>query len=284
MTPWTLFFLLAGCCVGSFLNVCIYRLPGMRGVVWPGSRCPHCLAPIRPWDNIPVVSWFVLGGKCRDCGAAFSIRYALIELLTGTLFALFFWGICIAHVRGQALACVPFYLFVMYLVSTLIAASFIDFDHKVIPDAVTVPAMGVALAASFAWPWLQTRPVTWPAPHWLAAHAHWQGLVTSLWGMVVGAGSIWIVRVLGRLAFRKEAMGFGDVVLMGAIGAFVGWQTSLVVFFLAPFFGLVVGLVGFLTRRQHVLPYGPYLSLATVVLVFGGDLVWPWLQRRFPFL
>jgi len=277
------FFFVVGCCVGSFLNVCIYRLPAMRGVAWPGSRCPNCLSAIRAYDNLPVLSWFVLGGCCRDCGQPFSIRYAMLELLTGLLFALFYWGICVAHVRNLQVtdpSYLLFYLFAMVLVCVLVVATFIDFDYKIIPDAVTVPAMVAALAASTVWPWLQTRPITWPAPEWLGSHPHWQGLATSLWGMIVGGGMIWLVRIFGRLVFRKEAMGFGDVVLMGCVGAFLGWQASLLIFLLAPFLGIGAGLVMWLRHRQHVLPYGPYLSLAAIVMLFGIDLLWPIVHRH----
>ena len=274
---------LLGAVVGSLLNVCIFRLPTGRSVVWPGSRCTVCLQPIRWYDNIPILSWFILRGRCRHCDSPFSVRYALIELACAAMFAVCYYGICIAGWRNDftqpGAMLYVFYVFQMILVSLLLVATFIDFDWQVIPDAVSVNGMVVGLLACLVFPCLQTRPIEWPAPVWLQTHPHIQGLATSLWGLVVGGGLVWLTRLLGSAAFRKEAMGFGDVMLMAMIGSFVGWQSCVIIFFLAPFMGLAVGVFQLVFRRGHVIPYGPYLSLASVVTTLGMKLVWPHFER-----
>ena len=267
-----------GAVVGSLLNVCVFRLPTGRSVVWPGSRCTVCLQPIRWYDNVPILSWFILRGRCRHCGGAFSIRYSMVELGTASLFALYYYGICVAGWRDDfqhtGAMLYVFYGVQLFFVCLLLVATFIDFDWQVIPDAVTVNGMLVGLAVCLIFPSVQTRPIQWPAPLWLQAHPHIQGLATSVWGLVVGGGMVWLTRLAGSAAFRKEAMGFGDVMLMAMIGSFVGWQSCVVIFFLAPFMGVAVGLVQLVLRGDHVIPYGPYLSLAAVVAGIGTKLVW----------
>jgi len=346
-----LFVVLFGACVGSFLNVCIYRLPWEKSILWPGSHCPRCLNPVRFYDNIPVVSWFVLRGRCRDCGEQFSARYMLIEALTAGLFVLVLW-----LNRPAALAGYFQYGSWMFLLSALIAATVIDLDLQIIPDSVTTPGIVVGLISGFVggglmggfhllpvtvpardpnlmadgekllraaailvgwglWAYALVWQVRWskmkpgsaevlllaaslvfltghsavlglslPAPAVVAAYPRVQGLATSLIGMLVGAGLVWVVRVIGAAALRKEAMGFGDVTLMAMIGSFLGWQPTVLVFFMAPFLGLVVGLVQWLVRGERVLPYGPYLSLAAAVTLLGWQQIWPVVANHFGML
>jgi leader peptidase (prepilin peptidase)/N-methyltransferase len=278
-----------GAVVGSFLNVCIYRIPWEKSVVWPGSRCPKCSSAIAAQDNIPIVSWFALRGECRHCGARIAARYPLVEALVGLLFV----GVYVTDIiHGPEIpwGTLPlrYPLGVVYhlvFVSLLVAATFIDYDLWIIPDEITVGGMiaGLALGAAF--------PEIRPEPGYASSHA--QGFWFGVTGLLVGGGLTWAVRVLGSLVFRKEAMGFGDVTLMGMIGAFMGWQAAVMTFFLGAFLGLghalwkIIKIVRKLISRRnsasvdHELPYGPYLSMAAAVLLYSWPWLWPGWARGY---
>jgi len=195
-----------GACVGSFLNVCIYRIPAGQSVVRPGSHCA-CGAPIRWHDNIPILSWFILRGRARCCGRRFSFRYPFIELLT----ALLFLACWLLFPPAKATAG-------MVLCSALIAATFIDIDHMVIPDAFTI-WLGVAgLILSCLLPGLHGRQ------HELFIVGSFRSGLDGLLGLLVGSGLVLWIGLLAEAILHKEAMGFGDVKFVGAIGAFTGWQ------------------------------------------------------------
>jgi leader peptidase (prepilin peptidase)/N-methyltransferase len=278
-----------GTVVGSFLNVCIYRLPYQKSVIWPASHCPRCLHAIAARDNIPIVGWLRLGGCCRDCGGRIAVRYPLVEALCGLLFLGLFltdavnqrtpWG----EVPAAALL-VWFYHALM--VSLLIAATFIDYDLTIIPDEITVTGMVLALGLGTLFP--ETRPE--PA----LRHTPMEGLVVGLVGLFVGGGLTEFFRRGGTLALRREAMGFGDVTLMAMIGAFLGWQGAVLTFFIAPFFGLAHALwklVRYVAKRltgdqlssaDREIPFGPYLSMAAVALVLAWRWLWPhWASNLF---
>jgi leader peptidase (prepilin peptidase)/N-methyltransferase len=275
---------LIGTVVGSFLNVCIYRIPWQKSVIWPSSRCPICFCEIAAHDNIPVVSWILLRGECRSCGAPISVRYVFVESLVGILFvAVYLIDVIAAEpfLYGQVS---PFQLAVMafhdILVALLVAATFIDYDLMTIPDAITWTGWILGIGLGTLWPQIR------PAPS--GALTHLGGFGVGLLGLAVGGGLTWACRVSFGFLFRREAMGFGDVTLMGMIGAFLGWQAAILTFFIAPFFGLghaawkVFRLVtkwargGQLSVRDRELPFGPYLSMAAVTVV----LTWPWLWRH----
>jgi leader peptidase (prepilin peptidase)/N-methyltransferase len=273
-----------GTVVGSFLNVCIYRIPWQRSVIWPGSRCPKCLHAIAARDNIPIVGWLALRGECRSCGAPIAARYPLVEALVGLLFV----GVYLIDIVfgprtpwGE----IPAENFLSWfyhatLVALLVAATFIDYDTYTIPDEITVFGMVLGLVLGTLWPTIRPEPAT--------ASTHAGGFMVGLTGLLVGGGLIWFVRVFAPLIFRREAMGFGDVTLMGMIGAFMGWRAAVLTFFLAPFFGLghaawklarvvVKWLRGEKTSTaDHEVPYGPYLSMAAVALL----LSWPWFWEK----
>lgn len=274
-----LWLFLLGTVVGSFLNVCIYRIPWQKSVIWPGSICFRCLAPIAPYDNIPVLSWFVLRGECRRCGAPFSGRYALVELGVGVLFVAVYLTDVVLDPRAGFRDPLPYARMAYHqlLLAFLLVATFIDYDLQIIPDAVTIPGMLAGLAGGALAPAI--RPMPGLAATWLG------GLATGLTGLVVGAGMTWGFRVVFSALFRREALGFGDVTLMGLIGSFLGWQAAVLAFFLAPFFGfghagwklvrwlgkVVRGVQSSSTDRE--LAFGPYLSMAAAALT----LAWPWL-------
>ena len=284
----TLTFLL-GTVVGSFLNVCIYRIPWEKSVIWPESRCPKCLAAIAPRDNVPILGWLALGGACRNCRQRISARYPLIELLVGLLFlAVYLVDVATASraMIGPAPA-VPALraAYHMALLAFLVAATFIDYDLWIIPDEVTLPGMAIGLLMAALVPAI--RPELPPTATW------WDGLRIGLIGWAVGGGIVWSVRILGGLAFRKEAMGFGDVTLMAMIGAFLGWQAAILTLFLGAMLGLVhaLGKLAILAGKwlagrkisgaDRELPFGPYLSMAAVLLMLGWPWLWPGWARNF---
>jgi leader peptidase (prepilin peptidase)/N-methyltransferase len=330
--PWLF---IVGAVLGSFLNVCIYRIPKhgrfrdqLRGLINPPSSCPSCGNRISRRDNIPIFGWLILLGRCRSCRCRISPRYPLIELLNGLLFVMVYWyeiPISFGYTLGES----PFfsydrvasmgitptsfvillhlmYAYHMVLIEALLVASFIDFDLKIIPDGATLPAMavgllgGAAIGNAYLVPiWVQdpylvtTLKSVLPAsiqgfvngeihvPAWISHYPHLHGLAVSLAGLLVGGGMVWVVRIIGAGVLRKEAMGFGDVVLMAMIGSFLGWQPTVVVFFLAPVCAIVVVAAGWLFRRDKEIPYGPYLSLAAVIVILDWKQVWPVAERIF---
>jgi leader peptidase (prepilin peptidase) / N-methyltransferase len=272
-----------GTVVGSFLNVCIYRIPWEKSVIWPGSRCPRCQTPISARDNIPIVSWIALRGECRECGLPISARYPLVELLVGLIFLGLYYVDVVhgqrgpyGHEIGPPLATWGYHAL---LAALLVAATFIDYDLIIIPDQITVTGMVFGIGLGTLAPWI--RPV--PA----AAATHLGGLGVGLLGLMIGAGLTQAIRVAGTAVFRREAMGFGDVTLMGMIGAFLGWQPVVLTIFAGAFFGLAHAFWklaiyvrkwirgGKLSSADRELPFGPYLSMGALALV----LSWSWLWR-----
>ena len=251
-----------GACVGSFLNVCIYRMPLEQSVVKPRSHCPHCNMLI-PWHlNIPILSWLFLRGKCASCKGPIAIRYMLVELLTATLFLAVFlkWAIPddlhLLPISHPAL--IPVY---WLFIAGLVLGTFVDFDHYILPDTVTIGGMVAGPVLSAALPVLHGREV------W------WQGLGMSVVGLALGFGLLFAVSVLGAKVFKKEAMGFGDVKLLGAIGAFLGWEAVLFTLFVSSLLGSVIGLLLIALRgakMQSRIPFGPYLAMAAVLWLFYG--------------
>ena len=257
----SVFVFLAGLCIGSFLNVCIWRIPREESIVWPGSHCPACNHKIAPRDNVPLLSWLVLNGKCRHCHAPISPRYFVVELLTGALFA----GLWFVH--GWSLQ-TPVYLF---FTGALILGTFVDFDHLLLPDRVTIGGMVAGPILSFAFPALQGQTEGIPA------------LIRSALGLALGYGILWIVAAIGRLVLKREAMGMGDVKLLGAIGACLGWQAVLFTIFVSSLSGTVLGFTLIALGKKELqskIPYGPHIALAAVLWMFCGpaciDLYWAW--------
>ncbi len=264
---WTIVLFLLGAIVGSFLNVCIYRLPRDKAPWRPQrSYCPHCHELIAWYDNIPLVSWFLLGAQCRQCGSYISPRYILVEFLTAALFALSFW---VLNGRDEALPVTAVYLALM---SLLIAASFIDLELRIIPDSLTLGVAVLAPVVSVLVPWLHSNPPFGRAYVFFDDNVLGP-LCASLVGMAVGALPVWLSGVLGKMLFKREAMGFGDVKFMAMIGGFLGWKLVLVTFFLAPFFGLIIGVIQLIRTKDHHIPYGPFLSMAAIIAMLWGDRI-----------
>ncbi len=250
-----LFSLLTGLCIGSFLNVCIFRIPLDRSIVKPRSFCPRCEQPIEWFDNIPVFSYLLLGGKCRRCHEPISARYPLVELLTGFLF------VAVWNRFGLDMLTLVFWI----MMGGLIVATFVDFDHMIIPDSVSIGGMVFGLLVSALLPSLHG------IDSWTSS------LLMSAIGLASGFGTLWLVSVVGKWAFKKDAMGFGDVKLLGAIGALLGAPAVVYTILVSSLAGTIVGLlmIAFGGHRwKSRLPYGPYLAIAAVSWVLGGDQLW----------
>jgi len=235
--PFGAFLFLLGLCVGSFLNVCIHRLPTGQSIVRPASHCTSCQGPIAWYDNIPVASYFVLGGRCRRCGEPFSARYMVVELATGLLFAGYWAAYFKTGLRPEA-AHGGVYVVHMVLAAALVVSGVIDLERKEIYTSVTNFALAVAVAGSFLWPEVQKAGAY---DHALSPWVGWEradAVLRALVGAAVGSGLILLVRAGGTVVFGREAMGIGDAYLMAAVGAALGWEATVLVFFIAPFVAL----------------------------------------------
>jgi leader peptidase (prepilin peptidase)/N-methyltransferase len=238
-----------GMIIGSFLNVCIYRLPASRSIVHPRSQCPHCGHPIRAFDNIPVLSYLALRGRCRDCETRIPLRYPVVEILSGTFAAM-------AIVRfGPGWQAILAYA----LIAALLVITFIDLDHRIIPDAITLPGIPIGLAASFG-----------------------PGLISpseALVGILAGGGSLFLVAWGYQLITRREGMGGGDIKLLAMIGAFMGWKGVLFTIFVASFTGTLTG-IALICRRggdmKLAVPFGPFLAVGAIAYLFIGTELWRW--------
>ena len=270
-----------GTVVGSFLNVCIYRIPWEKSVIWPGSHCPRCWGEIAARDNVPVLGWLLLGGACRRCRAPISIRYPAIELLVGVLFlaAYLVDGVLPGYVREDATLAARVVAHVI-LIALMVVVTFIDADLTIVPPSVTNLGIALGLAIGAAFPGFRLPPNE--------ATTAWGGLAAGLGGLLVGGGMIWVIRTVGGFVFRREAMGSGDIHILAMIGAFLGWQATVLIIPLAAFLGLgqaLFKLARYVVKRlagrkvapsDRELPFGPYLSLAALILL----LIWPWAWRQ----
>jgi len=252
-----------GALVGSFLNVCIHRLPKNESVVWPRSHCPKCQKRIPGYDNIPFISFLLLSGRCRFCQEKISLRYPLVELITALLMVALFNRFGLNY---------EFFLY-MVMLWGLIIATFVDIDLRIIPDEISVGGMIVGLIM-VAVTGFSLAPFKFD----------FSPLLKSALGAITGGGIIYLTGVLFDLVYFKllkrpaingetESMGGGDVKLLAMIGAFMGWQMAILTFFLAPFLGIVIGVVNLMTKKDHTIPYGPFLSIAALVALFWADKI-----------
>ncbi len=243
---------LLGAIVGSFLNVCIFRLPEGESVVFPASHCRFCRKPISWADNIPVISFLLLKGKCRQCGQKISWQYFWVELFTAGLAVLFYF-----HFGLNPRGVVYFVLALALLVETVI-----DWRLQIIPDAITLPGILLGLLASFFFPALHGQTSGFGSLFW------------SLAGMLAGGGILYLSGTLAEWVLKKEAMGGGDVKLLAMIGSVIGWQGVLWVVFVSSFLGSAVGLALRFSRGDERIPFGPYPApAATLYLFFGTQTI-----------
>jgi leader peptidase (prepilin peptidase)/N-methyltransferase len=241
-----------GTMVGSFLNVCAYRIPEGQSIVLPASHCRACKKPIAFYDNIPLVSFLLLRGKCRHCGAPLSFQYPLVEFLTGLLAAacLLKWG------AGYTAA-----LWFAFC-AALVVVTFIDLAHQIIPDVISLPGIVCGLLCSL----LPDQP----------------GFTSSLIGAAVGGGSLYLIRRVYYAVARQEGMGLGDVKLLAMIGAFLGWKSILFIIMVASFAGALLGIAVMIIKRKdgrYAIPFGPFLSLGAVCYLFCGQEMINWYRN-----
>jgi leader peptidase (prepilin peptidase)/N-methyltransferase len=244
-----------GLCIGSFLNVCIYRLPSSMSIVNPSrSICPQCNNAISFYDNIPVFSYLWLKGRCRHCQAPISLRYPLVELMTGII------SVDVFFMFGLTFSGLIYFIFI----SSLLVITFIDIDHKIIPDVITIPGIPIGLAASFVLPAMTFK--------------------ASLLGLLAGGGSLLIVAWTYNLITRKEGMGGGDIKLLGMIGTFIGWKGVLFTIFAASVAGTFVGVLVMLVKGKDLkfaIPFGPFLSIGAMSYLFFGEKILFWYFHSF---
>lgn len=220
-----------GTLVGSFLNVCIYRIPARKSIVFPNSYCYSCGSPIRWYDNIPLISYIILRGRCRDCAGRISPRYFFIELLTGLIFFITFWRL------GYTWSTPIYIVFICYF----IIATFTDFDHWIIPDSISIGGFFLALFVALVVPaFYDGLIITKAGPF---SGFYFASFLNALVGGAVGFGLLYIISVVGSWVFQKEAMGGGDIKLFAFVGALLGWMNTLIVIALSSFIGATVGLI-----------------------------------------
>ena len=247
--------LLLGLCFGSFLNVCVYRIPAEISLSHPPSTCPKCDTRIKWYDNIPVFGWLMLGGKCRACKQPISIGYPLIELTTGLFFVTLYLIYGLTWLT-------PIYALCVF---GLLLATFVDLTDMWIPDRVSIGGMIVFPILSVLVPELHG------ADNWSG------GLIASAIGFAAGFGGFWLIGKIGTAIFKKDAMGFGDVKLMGGLGALLGWQAVIYILFFSALAGSVIGVALIAMNKKELssrIPYGPYLALAAFSWILGGYRLW----------
>lgn len=246
--PQLAILVLLGLAVGSFLNVCIHRLPRGESLNSPPSRCPHCDYRLRWSDNIPLVSYAFLGGRCRQCRARISVRYPIVELVTMVLF--------VAH--GAVFGWTPLLVPRLVFACAMVVLFAIDLEHHLLPNVITLPGIAVGLIASAVLP---------------------PGIVDALIGVLIGGGVLWLI---GEAYFRysgQEGMGGGDVKMLAMIGAFLGWKLVLVTLVLSSVLGSVIGLLVIAARKggmKYALPYGTFLALGALVASLAGEAIVNW--------
>lgn len=248
-TIYALFSLVFGMVVGSFLNVCICRMPKDESIVSPPSHCPNCNYQIRWYDNIPVISYLLLSGKCRGCGVHISLQYPLVELLNGILTLLLFLRF------GPTLAFAALFIFC----SALVVITFIDIEHQIIPDEISLSGIVIGFVLSF----------------FLQGH----GWLNSILGILLGGGSLLFVAYAYQWLTGKEGMGGGDIKLLAMMGAFLGWKSIPFIILASSLVGSVVGISMMLLQKKDsklAIPFGPYLAFGAVLYIFYGRplIIW----------
>lgn len=251
-SSWIVF--IFGTIVGSFLNVCIYRIPAGLSIVSPPSSCPNCGHKIRWYENIPILSYLFLRGRCAGCKALISLRYPLVEALNGLLFVLILYSFGVIWVT-------PIYFL---LASALVVITFIDLDHQIIPDVISLPGIGTGFLCSFLIPW-----ITW---------------LDSLLGIVLGGGLLLLIAMGYEYLAKREGMGGGDIKLLAMLGAFMGWKAIFPIVFIASLVGTLIGVPVMLLGKKDTklaLPFGPFLSFAAIIYLLWGDEIVTWYLNLF---
>jgi leader peptidase (prepilin peptidase)/N-methyltransferase len=306
---WLFLVFVLGLSAGGLINYCFYRLPLEKSILWPGPRCNRCVQPVHWFDSIPLLSYVLLSGRCRTCGERIPLRYPLVELLTGLMFAGLFYveidrnilDLQYLQMRRVEIAAgqIPAAAWAVFgchavLASFLLLTSLCDLDDMAIPLPITVTGTLIGLACSAAFPWpfpgaeralpaanshvyprlppgLYPWPVWYPLPSWLPPNSWQLGLATGLAGALAGMLAMRVVRFMYGAARGIEGLGVGDADLMMMAGAFVGWQPVVLACFVAAFPGLVFGMVQLMRRGNQALPFGPSLALGVMITLW----LWP---------
>ena len=268
-----------GAIIGSFLNVVIHRLPREQSIVFPNSTCPKCRKAIKAYDNIPILSYLILRGRCRHCGVHISSRYPAVEALTGILFAAVTWhdGVSFALAFDLAFA------------ASMVALVFIDAEHMILPNAITYPGILFALIARLLVPYLAGPAHFDDLPQLLSSFPALPLWLVSLMGAVIGAlaggGSLWMMGFLWEKLRGVEAMGFGDVKMMLMVGAFLGWRLTILTILLGALTGSIAGIIVMYRRGgrnlQMMLPFGIFLGIGSVVSLLFGARIIAWYASQF---
>lgn len=253
MHEWSLYLVVGilGALIGSFLNVCIFRLPRGESIAWPGSHCPLCAHPIEFYDNIPLLSYLWLGGRCRACRAPISIRYPLVEATNALGYLTILWSF------GPSWTAALYAL----LFSALVVVTGTDLTHKMIPNVITLPGIAVGLLGA-----VTVLPV---------------GVINSVLGLAVGGGILWLLAWLSPYLFGKEGMGGGDIKLLAMIGAFLGWKPALLTIMIGSLTGSIIGISLIALRiikRDDYIPFGPFLVLGALLSMFFAQPLLDWYQ------
>lgn len=277
-----IFIFLVGAAVGSFLNVVIHRVPNEESVVFPHSACPQCGKSIKPYDNIPLLSWLLLRGRCRNCQNPISARYPAVELLTALLFVTVYFQIGLTAFLPVCLV----------FTATMVALIFIDAENMILPDVITYPLLISALLVRLIFPLIfgdaffadfHTFPLTYLSeyPLWLVS------LIGAILGGLMGGGSLWAVGEIWKRLRGVDAMGLGDVKMMFGVGALLGWQLTLLSIFLGAFSGAIIGVLLISRQKdkdmQTQIPFGIFLGIGSITaLLFGGQII-RWYFKMFVF-
>jgi leader peptidase (prepilin peptidase)/N-methyltransferase len=238
-----------GLIVGSFSNVCIYRIPKNESIIYPASHCPKCRTKIKPIDNIPLLSYILLKGRCRNCKSKISIQYPIVEFLTGLIYLIIYltYGLSIQS------------LIYIILSSALLIIAFIDLNEQIVPDEISLPGIAAGFILSFFVPYIS--------------------FINSALGVVVGGGIILIIGMAGSVIFKKEAMGGGDVKLAAMIGAFLGWRYIVISLFLGFFLGALAGIILIISKiksREDTVPFGPFIVLGSFITLLWCEKILLW--------
>ena len=244
-----IFIFILGLIVGSFSNVCIYRIPKNESIIFPASHCPKCRSKIKPVDNIPLLSFILLKGRCRNCKSKISIQYPVVEFLTGLIYLIIYliYGLSIQS------------LIYIILSSALIIIAFIDLNEQIVPDVISFPGIVIGFIISFFVPYIS--------------------FVNSALGVLVGGGIILIIGMAGSIIFKKEAMGGGDVKLAAMIGAFLGWRYITISLFLGFFLGALAGIFLIMSKiksKEDTVPFGPFIVLGSFITLLWGEKIISW--------
>ena len=269
-----------GAIVGSFLNVVIHRVPNEESIVFPNSACPNCKAAIKAYDNIPILSWLILGGKCRTCKVNITPRYLGVEVLTGLLFTLVYWQVGLTAFLPVCLV----------FVAVIVALVFIDAEHMILPNVITYPLLVCALLVRIVYPLVfETNyfsDLTFaPATGFIGYPAWFVSVIGAILGALAGGGSLWLVGEAWKRLRGVDAMGLGDVKMMLGVGALLGWRLTVLAIFLAAFTGAIVGVAVIAKQKekdfQTQIPFGIFLGIGSVMALLFGEQMIAWYINNF---